>query len=1246
MNAVRNLVLSFFLVMFCVHLFSPHTLTAQTSDKKKEELLRKIQELKAKKAKITQQTEEKLKKQAGPKKSLAEIIAKYERLYANCQGKKNERCATIMYDLSKMYYDKARDDYIQARQNYEKAMDRWEKNPSGPEPVNPIPQYDKALDMYTKSVKLYPDFIKADEGYYQIGTIQTLNGNLDLAKDAFFTLVTKLPNSIRASAAHFRLAEFCFMDRDFTCALKHIEKIRPSEINPEVQEMAHYRKAEIYYNRAEFDVAAELFFDYVEKCDCGEYPKRDLRDQALEYLAICFSDMPKGAEGAIDFFKKKGKRPYEDYVIYTVGMKNFNHGQYDQARLALKAALKKFPYYKDAPLAQQMIVACFVIRKKYDEANVEREKLVDYYSAGSEWHSHNSGDPVALEKAAFEVKKALASIPIYYHAEAQKKKNKALYEKAIKRYQQYIDMFPDEKWKIYEFRYNMAEIYNALHQYENAAKYYDFVASQNLTTYPVYKDDMLDTLGMEGEEIEKLKKNRKKASPVAISQEDAGYNAIVALDNLRKKKMQRSGLTDEQSYALPETKKFLDYIHSFVGKFPQSSNAPEVLYIAGNVHYSAKAYDAAIVEFKNIISNYSHTKYGDKALRMLANTYSSSGEYTMALEKYKQLLAREKPNTKGHAEVVDLAAGSMFKSANALKKSGNLIGAADAFKSIYVQFPKSNIADRGWFEAGSVLEEAKNYELAALTFKELGDKFPKSKLREKAYVRSAENYKNLKNWEAAAKVFELAASKIAKADYAIPSLSSAAENYKKAKLYNKAGLMYETILHKYPTDKRTPLAIYNAGLIYEKGKMYQKAIDMYTVLGTKYPESEYAAEGFYSIGFCYEKLNNNLKMAQSFTSFAEKFTANRSKQVMALVRAAEAYMKMKNYKEAEKNAYTATQIYEKFKKKASIDLVAASKAYYLIGEIRQVEFNKISLKGRNEKQVKSQLQEKTKALEPVLKAYAKAIELGVGEWTIRSTYQIGKSFVDFADAFRHQTLFGNRDQKTASKIKIISGLEKYYGKAMEKFQWNINTAYEQNIKNKYVTMSTDEFMRLAYRRGYLFEEIGLIFKKAPIPKGLPKEDAQVYKDVLEEKYLEALDAALPKYEEAIYSAQELGIVQNAWLDSIKARITFINPASKALSVQITKRPPKTTTTTIAQVGSKGGGETNTGSTAAGGGANVSNEAQRMLARALQRIDEIVAMKIPASEKITQLRSIENEAKREMEKERDAIEDYKEKLGIE
>jgi len=49
----------------------------------------------------------------------------------------------------------------------------------------------------------------------------------------------------------------------------------------------------------------------------------------------------------------------------------------------------------------------------------------------------------------------------------------------------------------------------------------------------------------------------------------------------------------------------------------------------------------------------------------------------------------------------------------------------------------------------------------------------------------------------------------------------------------------------------------------------------------------------------------------------------------------------------------------------------------------------------------------------------------VEEWTLRSTFKIGQSFVDFADAIEDQSLEGAADQKMAAKIKILSSLDKF-----------------------------------------------------------------------------------------------------------------------------------------------------------------------------------------------------------------------------
>ncbi len=1227
------------LLMACAVLPGLFVLTpAPARADKRQELLEKIKKLEQQRnelrRKVTQKTTE--NKPAG--KSIEEIIARYEKLLANCTVKKSERCADVIYTLGGLYYDRGRDNYIKARENYERQMADYEKNPRGPEPVNPVPDYSQALGMYERLSAEYPNFPKLSEAYYQMGTIYLLMGDLDKTKEAFTYVVEKYPKSPRASGAHFRLSDLCYLDHDNACAIKHLEKINQSEVDVQTWEMVHYRKAEMYYNMSEFDKAVNLFHTYVEQCDAGIYPKKEFRDMALEFMAISFSDMGNGSQEAINFFKKIGSKPYEPYVMYTIGMKNRSHGQFDEAIKALTTALKKFPYYKDAPVARQDLIDCYVVKKEHEKANAERESLVDDYGQGGKWFEKNSGESEVIEKSRNEIRRALGNIAIYYHAIAQKKKSKDLYQKALKRYTEYFDKFPEDKWRVYEYNYNVAEIYGALGDCEKSAKHYNFVAMADLTTFPEYQAD-IDTVGTDQEELEKVKKGADKG-PIVISQEDAGYNVIVALDNCRKKEMAANGISEDKSYDLPATQQLIDYTTQFQARFPKSSNAAEVLYLAGNIHYSAKKYDKAAESFKRVNELYPTHKINDKAMRMLANSHTSAGQFESAMGIYKQLLAKQEPNTPEYAEVLDLTAGSMFKKAESIKKGGDLGAAAKAYKMIYNDFPNSKVADRGWFEAGVCYEEANQYEVAAMTFQELPTKFPKSKLREKAFLRAAEDYKKLEKWDLAAQAYQTAASAITKAEFAIPSLSSASECYQKIEQFDMAGKMFEMIYERYSSDPKTPQALYNAGLIFEKGKLYSNAIKVYDILAQRFAESEYAAEAFFSIGLCYEKMGQNENMANVFSEYAQKFAGNRYKQVEALVKAGDAYYNLERFDAATKNYLDATSVYEKFKKEADIDIASVAKAYFKLGEIHYRTFERIALTTKREKDMKELIKKKTKALEDPAKYYAKSIELGVAEWTGRSTFMIGKGFVDMAEAVANQTLFGDAAQKIAGKIRILSSLDKYYEKAQEYFYKNIDWAHNQNIKGEYVDNSIDRFSEMMFRRGNIMEQVGIEFSSAPIPRGLSEEEVNAYKELLDEKRLEAMDAALPKYEEGLKTAQALKLGQNDWIVKIKERIAEINPSSNLLSIQIEQWVPDETKAPVAASSSSGDSRFEAKDQQGGASAQSGDEE---FDRNMRRIRNITSMQISAEDKIKQLNRIEMEAQRNIVLEEEKIKELKAKM---
>ena len=1184
------------LAVSCV--FSISTTVLAVDENERARILKQIQDLENKKAKLQLETQKKVDSNKPIAQSSDVVMAKYEKILENCATTKNDRCADIMYSLGQLYTDKAKDDYSSARDAYEVAYKQWEKTQRGAEPVNPRPDYSKSLKMYSRLIYEYPSFVKNDEAFYQVANVYLLWGEVDSARKFWNKLIEKFPKSVRASAAHYRLSDFDVNDRDFLNALKHLEKIKDGELTIENAEGAQYRKAHCYDNLSEYDKAVDAYFVYIEKCDNGEYVKKELRDEALENIATTFSDMPNGAQEAINFFKRVGSRPYQSRVIYTVGLKNRLHGQTDDAVLALQAALKEFPYYKEAPTAQQALVECHVLKKNYELANAAREKLVDTYGVGSEWYNRNSGERAIIEKSTNEVRKALGNIALYFHALAQKNKDRSMYDKALKRYQEFFAKFPNAKWNMYEYKYNVASIYNEIGDYANAAEQYDYVARTDLASMPAYERE-IDTLGMPPEEIEKQRKNVKQT--LGFSQEDAGYNVIVSLDKGRQKSIAKGGLNDEQSFDLPETRKLLDYIHTFQKKFPQSTTSPEVLMIGANLYYNAKKFEGAINEYKFIAETYPTHKNGEQSIRMLANCYTGMGEFDLALQRYDELLKKYDSKSNDYAEVVELAAAALYKKAESIKKGGNNPGAAEIFKTISVRYPTSKTAERGYFDAAVCYEEAKNYEMAAATFLAFNDKFGTSKLSEKALVRAAEDFKSAGKNEDAAKT-------------------------------------YYAVAKKNNTEKVAAPSLYNAGLFFEKAKKYQDAINAYSAIGQSFPNSEFAAEALFSVGMCFEKLGKNVEMATLFTDYAKKYGADKARQVEALVKAGDAYYNMNDFAAARTNYMFAVEVYDKFGKGGDIDVATVAKCNFKLGQMKYNEFESIKLIGSSAAQVKANLATKTKLLEETAKPFAKAIEVGIEEWTIKSTYMIGSCFLEFAVAQAQQTLFGNQDEKMANRIKIISGLEKYYTKAQEYFYKNIEWAYDQGITGEYVDKSTDKFSQMLYEKGRLLEEVGLLFKNSQVPRGLSKEDEQSYRELLEEKYLAAIDMALPKYAEGLKVAADLGIASNQWIDKIRARITEIDPSSQSLSIQAVARPVKERAKVADQKNVVVAGKT--GAAASVSKVDESAGSNSQYDRNVRRIQNITMMNIPVDERIVKLRQIEREAQRQIMVEEDRIQELK------
>ena len=285
---------------------APTNNTQMTDNKKRQgfqELERKKQEMQREQIKIAEGN-----RPQG--QDLKAIVTRYEKMLDQCVGKKSGRCADVMYTLGALYYDQAKDNYAEELKTYHRSVigqwvnenvrdttttkvySKWlNENVGITAPKLPVPDYSKSLGMYWRLTREYPKFEKLPEAYFQMSTPYLVSGQLDSARIVLEQLVNRFPSSPRVSAAHFRLGDLAFVDKNFKKAYMYFKKVKRNEVDRMSWEMTHYRMGECAYNTGDFNKAVEYFHGYVEAYDKGAYKTKDFRDMALECLRLIEQQM-------------------------------------------------------------------------------------------------------------------------------------------------------------------------------------------------------------------------------------------------------------------------------------------------------------------------------------------------------------------------------------------------------------------------------------------------------------------------------------------------------------------------------------------------------------------------------------------------------------------------------------------------------------------------------------------------------------------------------------------------------------------------------------------------------------------------------------------------------------------------------------------------------------------------------------------------------------------------------------------
>ncbi len=1234
--------------VFCLLISSSNVFGDNDSDKekKRQDLLEKIEKLRQQKEALKLKEKDAIQQvDAKSSKNRQESLRLFEQIIATTQRSDTRRCDAY-FQMGSLYYEEEQDSYQNGLESFKKQYTIWEKSGgNGAPPIEPIPKHNKSIEALKSLITECPDFKSRDVALYKLGNMFTETGDFESAFESFSALIKEFPKSENAPFANLRIGEYYYMNHDNANALKHYEAVGMTS-GADNYLLSLYRIASCYYNMSQFEKAIDKFFEYVELADSGKFKRADFRDEAVEYLAISFSEMEGGAEMALEFFKKKGGRPYQNFVLYTIGIKNRDHDNVKEAIRSLSFLLKTAPDYIDAPLALKALIDCDVLEKKYIDAIALREKMISDYGPGSAWDKANSSNREKVKVAREYVKESASIIPIYYHKlgvvardSGKVDKAKEYFRKALSGYENYINKFPEEKWNVFSFHFFRADLLSdsLVGRYEEAASEFEWVSKEDTTRYPSRDIDSKKLLDEKKKEARDIKDQfrsdiKEQVSTVQVNPQEAGFAAIVCIMKITENALKSHGLTDTTAYQglnLPEMQRYLSSIRDFRNRFPNSQHASEVAFLEANLYFNARDYRKAIEGYNFIISNFgSDEKILKETLDNLARAYMNIKEFERAIQIFKRLDHEFNPTAAEKSQLMESVAATLFLMAENKQKEGDYTGAADYYKQIVIDYPDFSRCNVALFNAAYAYEQGKMYREAAREFERVFDRFVKYDRRKEAMFRAAQDYALAGDYSLAADIFIKFTRELPRDSQAVPCVFRAAAMYDSANNYIQSAKTFEKVLELVDEAKKdrtlypkaleeAPGALYSAGLMYEKANDYQGAINIYQKLEKLYPSSQYTPEAVYSIAICYEKLNDDAKMAAAYIAFTEKYGGDQAKVVLSLGKAAKAYNRLNRTADEEKMYRTIVTLYKKYGEQYQMDPRVAAEAYFMLGMRSYEVYEKMDLRtdkkgAAGRKEIELKLKNKTSALEAPLNYFKECIILETEEWTTRSTYMCGEAFWNLMEAVKSQPIVEKDADKIAyNKVKVNEALPPYYEKALGFYFTNVDKFRNQmGVRNEWTDKSAERYAQGWYQLCFSHIENGQIFTAAqnPFPKGTQEFD--VYQQQISTLVGKLTEKCVPCLEEGIKNTVN-ALIDNSWVERMKQEMKRQAPDNEALRLNVQAVPQAQVKRQTESVSAK------------------ADQAYERSKKAIQNICS--AQDIPVEKKISILQGIESSARRDIER---------------
>ena len=1003
------------------------TAIAEEDDRKSREERRAL-----KMSEVEQPSMSEAYRQAAHEKRLESMKRAKEMLQGN--GLTGEAKAKVQFRLAEMYFEEGRYYYFNEMQDFQKKYDDCfngipkgcDVNKMSPDNGTSQKWQKNAIRLYDDILRNYPQYQRADEVLFYLGSAYQEIKEPDKALKQFIRLTKEYSNSEYIPTAHVQIGEYYFDRNKAYQALQAYQQAAKYKDAPNYA-FAVYKLAWCYYNVGEYDQAIDGMKTVVRLGEEGS----TLQDEALRDLVRFFADAGDMQE-AENYFRSLGKADLYNKMLKRLASMYFEQGKFEQSITTYRKLIAENADSPEAPKYQNEIINAYQKMNEKEQTLLEIQKLLKQYGNNSPWASKNSANQEAVKKAQNYVEDALRRVAVNYNEEAKKlgagKRATETYLLAEKAYRVYLQEFPNGK-NSYDMRYAFAElIYNLAEKgkfpEEDKRKYF----SEAYESY--MKVVQLD--------------NKGKHSEFCAEASIFAADEMIAFDKKDGFVKERKSNTDIEPIEMsPWEQKKLASLDQYTKLYPSNKNTINHTYAAAYLLFYKNQLDEASTRFRTVIAMNPSSKQAMQganlilgALDMFAQAKEKNGDYAGAAKDFAALRDTAKAfkeqeglgNSSFKAEMAQIYEASALKEIEVVynaspKAAPDKKRAADSYMVFVKDFPKANKADIAVNIAAVYYYDLKETKSMIETRHYLIDNYPKSTKYTENIAELGFAYETIAKFEDAAtwyeKLFETDKEFTASKD----ALHRASIFRESLGQYDKAIADKNKYMEAYPEDERVvayPIDI--ANILDKKGDL-EAAQKAYNDYFSKTPEGASQQAVFYT----------RLKYGE-ITKKLGKDVSKHWKSTLT------AYEKLTD--EEVKNDKFVKRVIEEVK----FDIAfAATRKYF---ELRIAgpgpgRANPNFIK----KTLNKQITEKKNALSELETQFVDVAQMAAGKYTLSAIVEIAKAYDNYADTIKNSYVpsFLDEDQAELYRMQMEDQAYPYYEKATATYQQALDFAFKYNV---------------------------------------------------------------------------------------------------------------------------------------------------------------------------------------------------------